>query len=144
VTNGQSCKPNANISEFRFRKGKTHLLRLINSGAEGLQYFSIDGHTMSVIANDFVPISPYETDVLTLGVGQRYDVLVKATGKASDAVWMRSSISTVCSLPKQPYALAAIYYNQANGSSTPKSLPTPFDDSNCNNVSLWPFGSVHF
>jgi FtsP/CotA-like multicopper oxidase with cupredoxin domain len=95
---------------------------------------------MTVIANDFVPINPYETDVLTLGVGQRYDVLVKGTGKASDSVWMRSSISTVCSLPKQPYALAAVYYNQANDSSTPNSLATPFDDSNCSNVSPRPSG----
>lgn len=135
MTNGQSCTPDSEISKFRFKKGKTHLLRLVNTGAEGLQYFSIDDHVMTVIANDFVPIVPYETDVVTLGIGQRYDVLIKATGKASDAVWMRSNISTVCSLPQQPYALAAVYYNQANESSTPKSLATPFE-RNCANVSL--------
>lgn len=50
------CNSNAGISKFTFTTGKTHRLRLINAGAEGLQRFSIDGHKMTVIANDFVPI----------------------------------------------------------------------------------------
>jgi FtsP/CotA-like multicopper oxidase with cupredoxin domain len=51
------CSNNAGISKFKFTTGKTHRLRLINAGAEGLQRFSIDGHQMTVIANDFVPIA---------------------------------------------------------------------------------------
>jgi len=50
------CTNNAGISKFKFTTGKTHRLRLINAGSEGIQRFSIDGHNMSVIANDFVPI----------------------------------------------------------------------------------------
>lgn len=50
------CTNNAGISKFKFTTGKTHRLRLINAGAEGIQRFSIDGHSMTVIANDFVPI----------------------------------------------------------------------------------------
>lgn len=61
-------RPNAGMSKFRFKKGKVHRLRLINAGAEGLQRFSIDGHTLTVIANDFVPVKPYTTKVVTLGV----------------------------------------------------------------------------
>lgn len=56
-----SCKNNAGITSFRFSPGKVHRLRLINAGAEGIQKFSLDGHNMTVIANDFVPIIPYET-----------------------------------------------------------------------------------
>lgn len=33
-----------------------------------MQRFSIDGHNMTVIANDFVPVVPYITNVVTLGV----------------------------------------------------------------------------
>ncbi|MCJ1478311.1 hypothetical protein MMC13_006988 [Lambiella insularis] len=116
---GVSCTPNAGLSKFPFHTGKTHRLRLINAGAEGMQRFTIDNHTMTVIANDFVPIVPYTTNVVTLAVGQRTDVLVKATGKATDSVWMRSDISGNCSLSNQPHALAAIYYSQANMSATP-------------------------
>ena len=55
------CNSNAGITNFRFSPGKVHRLRLINGGAEGMQKFSIDGHNMTVIANDFVPIIPYDT-----------------------------------------------------------------------------------
>lgn len=50
------CSDNASVSKFKFQTGKTHRLRLINAGAEGMQRFSIDGHKMVVIANDFVPV----------------------------------------------------------------------------------------
>jgi len=50
------CTNNAGISQFKFTTGKTHRLRLINAGSDGIQRFSIDGHNMTVIANDFVPI----------------------------------------------------------------------------------------
>jgi FtsP/CotA-like multicopper oxidase with cupredoxin domain len=50
------CTDNAGISKFKFTTGKTHRLRLINAGSEGIQRFSIDEHNMTVIANDFVPI----------------------------------------------------------------------------------------
>ena len=60
--------PNAGISKFNFTSGKTHRLRLINAGADGMQRFSIDNHTMTVIAQDFVPVRPFDTKVVTLGV----------------------------------------------------------------------------
>ena len=136
VTNGQHCTPNAGLSKFKFQIGKTHRLRLINSGAEGVQQFTIDNHTMTVIANDFVPVKPYQTNVVTLGIGQRTDVLVKATGKDTDAVWMRSDINTAgCSLANQPNALAAIYYPKADTSAKPKTTATAYAKQ-CGNVSL--------
>lgn len=76
---------------------------------------------MTVIANDFVPIQPYTTKVVTLGVGQRSDVLVKAdVGAANSAFWMRSNISS-CSLNTQPYAVAAVYYSSADTTKAPTS-----------------------
>jgi FtsP/CotA-like multicopper oxidase with cupredoxin domain len=115
------CVNNAGISKFSFKKGKTHRLRLINAGAEGIQRFSIDGHSMSVIANDFVPIKPYTTNVVTLGVGQRADVLVTANGDINKAYYMRSNISAICSISKNPNAVAAIYYDKADTTKLPTS-----------------------
>ncbi|KAG9251363.1 ascorbase and Cu-oxidase [Emericellopsis atlantica] len=114
------CVNDAGVSQFRFEKGKKHLLRLINAGAEALQHFSIDGHTMTVIANDFVPVQPYETKVVTLGIGQRSDVIVEANGEL-DAYYMRSNISKICSLARNHDALAVIYYDDADTYSEPKS-----------------------
>ena len=90
---------------------------------------------MTVIANDFVPIIPYNTTVVTLGIGQRSDVLVTATGSSTDAVWMRSDISAHCSAASRPNALAAIYYEDADNTTEPVTTATPYDDSHCGNVS---------
>ena len=137
VTTGAACTPNAGISKFRFQSGKTHRLRLINAGGEAIQKFTIDNHTMTVIANDFVPVKPYQTNVVTLGVAQRTDVLVTANGKPTDAVFMRSDIPAFpCSLPTQAHALAAIYYEKADTSKTPNSTATPYDTTICANDPL--------
>ncbi|KAI9172516.1 Ascorbase and Cu-oxidase [Paramyrothecium foliicola] len=130
------CTDNAGLAKFKFQRGKVHRLRLINGGAEALQRFAIDGHKMTVIANDFVAVEPYETDVVTLGIGQRTDVLVKANGKL-DAYWMRANISTICGLTRQPFAKAAIYYDKADQKKEPKSTPTsPPEDGTCTNDDL--------
>ena len=128
------CSSISSASTFHFVAGKTHRLRLINAGAEALQRFSIDNHTLTVIANDFVPIVPYETHVVTLGVGQRCDVLVRATGSGADAVWMRSDISTLCAATNQPHALAAVHYPEAKDSTVPSTIGYLINDTNCTNV----------
>ena len=133
VTDGTPCQDNAGLSRFRFAPGKKHRLRLINAGAEGLQKFSIDGHTLNVMANDFVPIQPYQTEIVTLGVGQRTDVIVEANGNVNESYWMRSTIST-CSFTNQPDALAIVYYPKAPQNSKP--ISTAWNDTTkpCANV----------
>jgi FtsP/CotA-like multicopper oxidase with cupredoxin domain len=60
---------------------------------------------------------------VTLGVGQRTDVLVTATaGSSTSAWWMRSNISTPCTEANQPNALAAIYYDKADTTKAPTSI----------------------
>lgn len=122
-----TCVSDAPRAEFFFEPGKVHRLRLVNSGGEGVQHFSIDDHTLTVIAYDFIPIQSYTTKVVTLGVGQRADVLVTAnaaTGAnaSSASFWMRSNIAT-CSTTKQPYAMAAVYYSGKATSSSPIGGP---------------------
>ncbi|KAI0427776.1 multicopper oxidase-domain-containing protein [Xylaria sp. FL1042] len=116
------CTNNAGLSKFKFQQGKTHRLRFINTGSEGVERISIDEHTMTVIANDFVEIQPYDTKVVTVGVGQRVDVVVKATGNKKSAYWLRANM-TSCSTANQPFALAAIYYDKADTTAVPTSVP---------------------
>ncbi|CZT03440.1 probable laccase precursor [Rhynchosporium agropyri] len=121
----RQCFSNAATSKFRFYSGKVHRLRLINAGAEATLLFSIDGHTMKVIANDFVPIIPYDTKVVTLGVGQRTDVLVQAQAGTPGPFVMRSTISA-CSLFVQPAAKAMVYYRtQDAAAAMPNTSPWP-------------------
>ena len=135
---GVNCTSNAGISKFNFTSGKDHRLRLINGAAEAIMRFSIDSHNMTVMANDFVPVQPYTTNVVTLGVGQRTDVIVRADLPAGSSVFMRSLISNCSSTGSstQREALAAIFYDGANTTLTPPSNATSIDDSHCGNDNL--------
>lgn len=53
-----------------FEAGKRYLLRIVNSSAESMFRFSIDGHQLQVIATDLVAIQPYVTDDLFIGIGE--------------------------------------------------------------------------
>jgi len=128
----------APMASFNFTSGKTYRLRLINPSAAAVQKFSIDGHTMAVIANDFVEIQPYETDHVTLAVGQRSDVLVKATGNATNAVWMRGYKPPPC-WPTHggDEAKAAIFYEDADRTQAPTTSAGPNAyDQYCGNDQL--------
>ncbi len=94
----------------------------MNSGAEPTIKFSIDNHTMTVMANDFVPIKPYDAEIVTLAVGQRTDVVVQAKGSAGDSSWMRSTFDSACSDTNSFYGLAAVYYEDANTMAAPRSI----------------------
>ncbi|KAI0468796.1 multicopper oxidase [Xylaria cf. heliscus] len=121
------CTNDAGLSKFKFRPGKTHRLRFVNSGSEGVQRISIDEHTMTVIANDFVEVEPYDTQVITLGIGQRVDVLVKADRDPSCAYWLRANL-TSCSNANQASGLAAIYYEGSDTEAKPSSQPWDVPD----------------
>jgi FtsP/CotA-like multicopper oxidase with cupredoxin domain len=127
------CNDNAGLSKFHFEPGKYHRLRLINTGAEGLQHFSIDGHTLEVIAADFVPMVKSSHNVVPLAIGQRLDVIVYASGKPGDSYWMRSIIQS-CSSAKTPTALAVVYYPDADETKDPTSQPWKDDLPPCNDL----------
>ncbi|KAI2464697.1 Cupredoxin [Annulohypoxylon bovei var. microspora] len=105
-----TCHSGAGLAEFRFQPGKTHRLRLVNTGAAALVHFSIDGHKMRVVANDLEPVVPYEADFITLHVAQRTDVLVTADADPDRTYWMRSTISRNCSNTHNAEGLAVISY----------------------------------
>ena len=73
----KTCTPNAGLASFKFQTGKKHLLRFINTAAEAVIFVSIDGYNMTVISNDFVAVNPFSTNLVTLAVGQRTEVIVQ-------------------------------------------------------------------
>ena len=92
---------------------------------------------MTVIVNDYVLVRPYSANVVTLGVGQRTDVLVTANGKPTDAIWMRSAMDIYCfPLATQHPALVAVCYPSANQNMRPSTTATPWTSNNCANVSI--------
>lgn len=57
----------------------------------------IDNHTLEVISSDFVPIVPYNTTDVSIGMGQRYDVIVEAKDLTEGSFWLRSIPQETCS-----------------------------------------------
>ena len=136
--NASLCPAGSEYAKFKFISGKTYRLRLINAGATSTQKFSIDNHELTVIANDYVPIKPYNTTIVTLGVGQRTDILVTATGRPDDLVWMRSILDKSCfpATINEATALAAIYYPEADERTRPATTTAGYTLGQCSNVSM--------
>lgn len=57
-----NCTGGGSRPEWVFEKGKKYRMRLINTGVYSNMRFTIDNHMLTVIAMDFVPIVPYQTD----------------------------------------------------------------------------------
>lgn len=50
--------------------GTSYRFRLVNAAIDTHFKFSIDNHTLTVMAMDFVPIEPFNTTVLSIGMGK--------------------------------------------------------------------------
>src|SRR4051794_28542219 len=53
-----------------FTAETSYRLRLVNAACDTHFKFSIDNHTMTVKANNLVPIQPYKTNVLNIAMGE--------------------------------------------------------------------------
>lgn len=58
---------------------KKYRLHLVNASLHADFKLSIDGHNMTIIANDFVPTKPVVSNFVGIDSGQRYDVIVEAS-----------------------------------------------------------------
>lgn len=141
VPKGSTCgAPEIPYSKFRVQTGKTYKLRLVNSGAGSLLYFSIDNHKLTIIANDFVDVQPYEVEQVVLGTGQRADVLFTPQGNGT--IWMRNiAFGKFCGASRalQTRSKAIIFLNDTPDSAalpTTNAWPDPVDDGQCANVCL--------
>ncbi|KAI0882949.1 multicopper oxidase [Annulohypoxylon maeteangense] len=88
-TSDPHCTGNGKKFEAIFQHGKKYLIRVLNVALDSYFNFHIDGHNFTVIASDFVPIDPYETDSIMISSGQRYDIIVDANAEPGD-YWLRS------------------------------------------------------
>lgn len=104
--------------EQTFVAGTRYRIRLVNGAADTHFKFSIDNHTLEVISADFVPIVPYSTDFVSIGMGQRYDVIVTANATA-DNYWMRAIVQQTCSENSYPDNVRGIIRYDATSTDDP-------------------------
>jgi FtsP/CotA-like multicopper oxidase with cupredoxin domain len=114
--------------EMDVTSGETHRIRLVNGAIDTHFKFMIDNHTMTVIAMDFVPIVPYETTVLSIGMGQRYDIIVNADQTSGD-YWMRAIPQVECSDNDSADNIKGIVRYDSTSTSDPTTSAYTYTDS---------------
>jgi hypothetical protein len=87
-----------------FTPKRKYLLRIINTSFNAAFVFSIDNHILTVIGTEFVPIHPYDTRHITVGIGQRFHVVVTATprgvpNRQPRNFWIRVNVIKSCEDP---------------------------------------------
>ncbi|KAK3700910.1 hypothetical protein LTR37_015713 [Vermiconidia calcicola] len=128
--------------EMTVTKGKSYRLRLVNTSLQSNFVFYVDGHKLEVIAMDFVPIKPYTTEHISINIGQRYDVILKADQESGD-YWMRSDNQQQCA-PLRNLDIKAIVHYADGPMSEPTSeqytyAPTCSDEAAENLVPIVPW-----
>ncbi|KAB8226351.1 Cupredoxin [Aspergillus novoparasiticus] len=115
-----------------FVPGKKYRIRLVNAAMHAHFRFSIDNHNLTVIASDFVPIVPFTTNNIAIGMGQRYDIIVQADQPA-DNYWIRSVPQSACSnIPTGDNIRGIVHYMGADDDGEPMTVKWDYgDDIQC-------------
>lgn len=109
---------------------ESHRIRLVNGAIDTHFKFSIDEHTITVVAMDLVPIVPYTTTMLSIGMGQRYDIIVNATASSGN-YWIRAIPQVECSDNENADNILGIMMYDSSNTTEPSSTAYSYTDS-CN------------
>lgn len=88
--NGKGRRPGKSgpLTTFTVRKGERIRFRIINGSSTYAFRLQFDGHPVTVIEADGHPITPVVVDNLDVAIGERFDLILHATG--SGAQWIRA------------------------------------------------------
>jgi len=125
-----ACVGGGKKFETVFEAGKKYRIRLVNTAMDGHMEFSIDGHSLTVIATDLVPIVPYTTDSVLVSIGQRYDVIVEANATAGD-YWLRAGWNDACAKNANTANITGIVRYNANSTADPTTTSSFTASSSC-------------
>ncbi|KAI9650066.1 Laccase-1 [Ciborinia camelliae] len=122
--------------ETTFTAGLKYRIRLVNTAVEGHMQFSIDGHQFTVIANDFVPIVPYNATSILVSIGQRYDIIVTANAAVGN-YWIRAGWQTSCSQNANAAGITGILrYVGSSTTADPTTTTTVKTSTSCSDEPL--------
>ncbi|KAH8703390.1 Cupredoxin [Talaromyces proteolyticus] len=79
--------------------------------------FPVDNNALTIIANELVPIQPHSTTILSIDIGQRYDVIITADKSFGvDNFWLRAIPQAACSENDSADNIRSIvYYGDSPG-----------------------------
>ncbi|KAJ2892353.1 uncharacterized protein MKZ38_009949 [Zalerion maritima] len=130
--------------EAVFEAGKKYRIRVVNGATDGHFQFSIDGHNMTVIASDLVPIVPYAADSIQVAMGQRYDVVVEASADAGN-YWLRAGWTDACVMNGSPEDMTGIIRYDSSSTEDPDTTSAVEASDSCGDeplASLVPYLSL--
>jgi FtsP/CotA-like multicopper oxidase with cupredoxin domain len=119
-------------------KGKKYRLRLINTSLDNHFKVSLDGHNLTVIQADFVPIVPYSTQWLFIGIGQRYDVIITAN-QAISSYWFRADVQQACGANNNNFNIKAIFNYASAAAGNPTTIGATYTQSCTDETQIVPY-----
>ena len=109
LTNSKNESAYTPYHTFHVQQGRRYRFRVISNGILNCPIqFSIDNHTIIVIASDGNPFQPIELQSLNLFAGERYD-FVLYTNNTVGSYWVRIRGEGDCN-PKEAFQQAILRY----------------------------------
>lgn len=90
-----------------------------------------------MISADFVPVVPYTTDWLFIGIGQRFDVIINANNTASN-YWFRAAVQRGCGVNNNNDARSFFSYSSVSVGS-PNDSVSALPPASCTDTSIVPY-----
>ncbi|KAH7096436.1 laccase [Auriculariales sp. MPI-PUGE-AT-0066] len=134
IVNGINVNPSNTTQGKRFQlkfvPGKKHRIRFVNTSVDTFFRVSLDGHNMTVIQTDFVPIKSFQAETIGIAIGQRYDVIITANQNKSN-YWLRTLPQAACGRNTNDGLGVANAYVSYQGApnALPTTTPHAFTDS---------------
>lgn len=126
---GEGSSQTGRRFQMTWNAGTSYRMRLVNAAVDTHWKFSIDNHTMLVVASDLVPVKPYTTNVLDISMGQRYDIIITADqASTASSFWMRAIPQSACSDNESADNIKGIISYTAN-ITTPTTQGYEYTDS---------------
>lgn len=110
-------RPPEDPEELEVRQGERVRLRMINAASSTIFRVALAGHKLSATHTDGQPVEPVEADVVRIGPGERYDVIVEAD---NPGVWQLAAEAE----GTEKLARAVFRYRD-NGGDAPPADQTP-------------------
>ncbi|XVF63225.1 hypothetical protein PTKIN_Ptkin09bG0070800 [Pterospermum kingtungense] len=114
---------NETMYSLLVEKGKTYLLRIVNSIMNEEMFFAIANHNMTVVGADGAYVKPFSTDYMFITPGQTMDVLLTANQEASYYYMVLTPFLDTESSYDNTTSRALIKYS--GNYTAPTSIPTP-------------------
>ncbi|XP_037410237.1 laccase-19-like [Triticum dicoccoides] len=124
-------------------RGKTYLLRIVNTALFSEYYFKVAGHTFTVVGADGYYLTPYKTDMVTVAPGEAIDVLM-----AADAPPAHYHMVALANQPPEPdpqipgfVSRGLVRYAGSSHNNNGLPVPTPLMPSQHNTMPSYYFHS---